>query len=316
MKATSEQIVAAYKETGSVWKAAQKLGMAGQSVHERLQALGYKLKSQKWSSGELAELRRLAGNCTVSEIGRRLGRPYAGVALKISRLKLGSRYGNRLKRKAAKVAYDKARVAALIQALSRYQGSLRQFSTEHGLDIESLVVAIQRDNLEFWRQYCRRHTDLKESTCPYCESPFFPLTGKQVYCSRKCAGQSRKDKAYFGGKRRSAIGLAEGVCQLCMQPKESGLSAHHMLGKENDPENDSLIALCPGCHQIVGSLAGRKFVDTEDGWQNLIVLVMFRRLADKNKNDKRSYVGVEASVDLDWLNLEDINVEDEEETTE
>lgn len=39
-KATDEQLIAAYEETGSVWKAAEKLGMCGQSVHERLRRLG------------------------------------------------------------------------------------------------------------------------------------------------------------------------------------------------------------------------------------------------------------------------------------
>lgn len=39
-KATDEQIMAAYEETKSIWKSAEKLGMCGQSVHERLQKLG------------------------------------------------------------------------------------------------------------------------------------------------------------------------------------------------------------------------------------------------------------------------------------
>lgn len=39
-KATDEQIVESYNRTHSVWKTGQELGMCGQSVHERLQALG------------------------------------------------------------------------------------------------------------------------------------------------------------------------------------------------------------------------------------------------------------------------------------
>lgn len=39
-KATDEQVVKAYEETGSVWKAAEILGMCGQSVHDRLKKLG------------------------------------------------------------------------------------------------------------------------------------------------------------------------------------------------------------------------------------------------------------------------------------
>lgn len=40
MKATDEQILAAYHRFGSVWKAAEHLGMCGQSVHERLARMG------------------------------------------------------------------------------------------------------------------------------------------------------------------------------------------------------------------------------------------------------------------------------------
>jgi len=40
MKRTNDEILKAYSETGSVWKAAEILGICGQSVHERLQKLG------------------------------------------------------------------------------------------------------------------------------------------------------------------------------------------------------------------------------------------------------------------------------------
>lgn len=39
-KATDEQVIESYQRTHSVWKAAEELGMCGQSVHERLQKLG------------------------------------------------------------------------------------------------------------------------------------------------------------------------------------------------------------------------------------------------------------------------------------
>lgn len=40
MKATDGQVVEAYRKTGSVWKAGEELGMAGQSVQERLARMG------------------------------------------------------------------------------------------------------------------------------------------------------------------------------------------------------------------------------------------------------------------------------------
>src|SRR6266571_198333 len=59
-RATDEQIVAAYRITGSVWKAAKRLGLAGQSVHERLRRLGYPMAHQEWSEEELKEAISLA----------------------------------------------------------------------------------------------------------------------------------------------------------------------------------------------------------------------------------------------------------------
>lgn len=307
-RVTSEQIIAAYEKTGSVWKAAKTLGIVGQSVWERLKALGYKLPNQKWSAEELGELRNLASSCTISEISRRLARPYYGVAIKISRLGLGSRYGNKLAKKVPRGAgYDKASIALLTKELDVFDGSIRQFVRMKGLGIEMLVHAIQSHNMPFWIEYARKHSDLAPAKCAYCINTFYPMSKKQKTCSRKCSADMIRDKWYFGGNRKNAIGLAEGVCQLCLQPKEKGLSAHHVLGKENDPDNLCLIALCPGCHRLVGQLAGRKFVDMAEGWENLITLVMGRRMADKHET---KYAGAYACVELEYLTADEIDGHD------
>lgn len=46
-KRDDADIVSAYQQTGSVWKAASILGMCGQSVHERLKKLGIQLKQKR-----------------------------------------------------------------------------------------------------------------------------------------------------------------------------------------------------------------------------------------------------------------------------
>jgi hypothetical protein len=46
-KFETEEIVSAYLRTGSVWKAGKLLGMAGQSVHERLRAIGHPLSNRR-----------------------------------------------------------------------------------------------------------------------------------------------------------------------------------------------------------------------------------------------------------------------------
>jgi hypothetical protein len=50
-----------------------------------------------------------------------------------------------------------------------------------------------------------------------------------------------------------------------------------VLGKENDPLNDVLIALCQGCHQIVTLLGARTFTDDPRAWEALISLAWMRR---------------------------------------
>ena len=60
--------------------------------------MGHKLPGSEWTEAEIEELKNLASQMTIAQIANRLGRPYNGVALKISRLGLGERYGNKQKR--------------------------------------------------------------------------------------------------------------------------------------------------------------------------------------------------------------------------
>jgi hypothetical protein len=138
--------------------------------------------------------------------------------------------------------------------------------------------------------------ELKE--CPNCRATFYPTTKKQIACTRKCQANYLSDQKYFGGKRNTTIGLAEGVCQLCRQKWDKGLSSHHVLGKKNDPENTCLIALCRGCHDIVGLLTRRGFVDEAVGWENLIHLVVAHRLADQGDT---KHVGLHVFVDIERI---------------
>lgn len=307
MKATIEDIVSAYRATGSVWKAAKTLGICGQSVHERLKAIDYPMAGSRWTKEEYEELSKLAETCTIGKIAEQLGRPYYGVAIKMSRLGLANRFGNRQKRTVQRgTGLNKQTVSEYAKQLQNHKGTLRQFCKMNSVWIDVLVAAFQKYTPEFWNEYARLHSDLKKEVCPYCGIDYYPMSAKQKTCSRKCSQTMKRDKEYFGGNRRNTIGLAEGICQLCCQPKTKGLSAHHVLGKENDPDNLCLVALCAGCHQLVGSLAGRKFVDSNEGWENLITLVMGRRLADKHQG----YAGAYACVELEYLLPEDLEIEE------
>ena len=116
-KATNQEIIDAYKATGSVWQAGKRLGMAGQSVHERLVVLEYPLAGRRWTEDEVAELQSLvAAGMPLGEVARRLGRPFGGTAAKASEL------GIKVKRNHKVViprgaGFDKSTMAKHIKAL-------------------------------------------------------------------------------------------------------------------------------------------------------------------------------------------------------
>lgn len=302
-----ETIIDAYKVTGSVWRAAKLVGLCGQSVWERLRAVGYDLQSQKWTADEVKELIDLAGTCSLGEIASRLGRPYAGVALKLSRMGVAGRTPfNRKKNIPRGAGLNKENVHKLIKAIDTSPLSLRQFCRNQGLDVDLFVTAVQHYNMVFWSAYSKRHSNLGEKECSYCRVVYYPLTKKQETCSRRCQGLKRRDAQYFGGKRRNTIGLAEGICQLCRKYKPKALSSHHVLGKEHDPENNFLIAICPGCHQLVGLLSVRSFLSNSQGWEDLISLCLLRKSSEEAPKDA---VAVHACVEIEWLQKDDFDEE-------
>lgn len=276
-KATDEEIVAAYRQTGSVWSAGKSLGMAGQSVHERLRAIGHPLARRTWTAAEQAELEALVANgLPLAEIAHRLGRTYAGVACRASGSGLRS-VAKRVKKIPRGAGYDKASTDRHLRALEQSGAKITRYARANALDIDTLVTACQRHYPDRWRTYTETHSPIPKKTCTYCRAEFVPANGKQTYCTRDCSNQARADRNYFGGNRRNTIGLAEHTCQLCGRTDAKGLSSHHVLGKQNDQLNEFLVALCPGCHQIVSHLGGRAFVDDPRAWEALIALAWTRR---------------------------------------
>lgn len=302
MRFTNEDIIAAYKNTGSVWKAGKELGLAGQSVHERLKSIGYKLSSSEWTEEEVDELKSLVNNLTIAQIANRLGRPYNGVAMKISRLGIGQRFGNNRKVKIPRTGqYTKANIQKYLEEIDQSKTKVTSYARANSLDIEPLITAIQKFSPEWYEKYSETHAVKPKQACPYCETQFWPLSHKQIYCNRKCANDARVDASYFGGRRRETIGLAEGICQLCGEKVAKGLSSHHIKGKENDPDNEYLIALCQGCHQIVTIVSGRRFAATNEAWEVLIQLVLMR----KNGHNP-DFLGVFTSVDIEEITTANI----------
>lgn len=256
MSHTTQEIINAYRDTGSVWRAGKQLGMCGQSVHERLKAIGYEMQNRAWTKEENEELRTLISNgLSLSECARRLGRPYGTAATK------ASSWGLRVNRDRRKIprgmGYDKESTRKHFVQLQKWSGSIKAYCRANGLAIEPLSKASEHYFPEQWKLFKDSRSDIPQKTCVYCETVFVPSTQKQVFCSRKCNFDWRTDKDYFGGKRRDAIGWDTQTCQLCGNKPKAHLSPHHMFGKANDKENDYLIALCRGCHNLVEMLANR-----------------------------------------------------------
>lgn len=272
-KATNEQIIAAYYETGSVWRAAEKLGMAGQTVHGRLKSLGHKVGT-RWTNDEIDRLTQLAGKRTIGQISDALGRSYASVACKLGDLELSGYIPPPTKIPRGQ-GYDKVSIRKHMKAIDESEKTIASHARANGLNVETLIRAIERSYPEWWISYRESHTDLAETQCPYCGKNFYPSTKKQTYCSRRCADQRRTDESYFGGNRRNTIGLAERTCQICGRSDIPGLSSHHMLGKQNDPDNEHLIALCQGCHKIITMLGARTW--TAEQWEAIVSLSIIRR---------------------------------------
>jgi len=234
---------------------------------------------QEWSEEELKEAISLAEQGEpLGQIATRLGRTYWAVALKLSRLGIRSKRTEwRRKKPKHGSGLTKKRIAVFARKLEASSVTVRRLARTEGVAITPLVDALQHYEPEKWQRYVREHSDLGIAKCPGCGRDFVPLTKKQQFCTVRCRESHRRNESYFGGRRMEAVGLRDGVCQLCRKKVEKWLSAHHVLGKENDPNNEVLIALCRGCHDLVTRLAARPWVEDRDVVADLVALALARR---------------------------------------
>lgn len=95
-KASDQEIYDAYEETKSVWKAANILGMCGQSVHERLVKMGVNTSKRLWTEDQIEYLKdsyeEYASSGRLSELGEFLGRPKTSICKKARELGLTNIY--------------------------------------------------------------------------------------------------------------------------------------------------------------------------------------------------------------------------------
>lgn len=252
--------------------------------------------SLSWSVGEVSRLKELLSQgLELREIASELRRTYVGTVYKAAAvLTLGERGGKPLKIPRS-IGLSKREVHKLWEPLKSWDKKWAGFCRRHKIDAVLAASAFELYFGEMWLKEAER-LGLEKVPCPGCASMFFrPMVKGRETCSSRCAGRLRRDSEYFDGMRMNAVGMAEGVCQCCLEKPKSGLSAHHVIGKGNDPDNKLMVALCVGCHQLVTDLSLRGFLLDPEAWSRLIKLVLMRKEVQLEGFSEKASFGVGVS---------------------
>jgi hypothetical protein len=231
----------------------------------------------EWSETELVVLVVRYGTAPVSEIAKALSRPYVEVVCKLA--ELGTNTENEPVWKIPRgKGYDKVSIKSAVRAIDTTGVTVRQYARMRGYRIELFCEVIRRQMPMWFDLYRSEHPEeLADSVCAGCGLTFVAAKRGTQYHSAACGAKQRVNDSYFGGQRNQTVGLDDGVCMCCEREVKVGLSAHHMIGKENDPENKYLVAICRGCHQLITVMGQRPFLESSDGWERLMQFVLLRR---------------------------------------
>ena len=268
-----------------------------------------------WTKKDLSLLKDyLSQGLSLEEISSKLKRTYLGIAHKAAAvLSLSERGGKPLKIPRG-IGLSKKEVLALWGPLKSWDKTWSGFCRRHKIDAVLSASAFSLYLEEDWPPEAER-LGLEKTACPGCAALFYRPKGKgRVACSTRCTGRIRRDSEYFDGMRMDAVGMAEGVCQICRTKPKRGLSAHHVLGKGNDPENKVMVALCVGCHQLVTDLSLRGFLFEGEAWARLIRLVLMRKYINLSDFDNNASFAVDVSWEplslIQYCELEGIDPDD------
>lgn len=103
-KVNNEELIAAYKQTGSVWKAAEIVGMCGQSVYERLSKLGIINRMNLWTLDDdkvlLENYKKYKDENNLDLLAAQLGRTKQFICRKARTLGLTDRKDHHMAQKA------------------------------------------------------------------------------------------------------------------------------------------------------------------------------------------------------------------------
>ena len=251
----------------------------------------------KWSRDEVDKLKRLLlEGLSLKAAAQELERPYWGVAVKASTLETTERKTSPAGK--APRGMDKKKLKSLIKDFDQSHLSARAFCRKRKIPFRKFVSALQHRDPEWFSKSINR-LGVKGLSCPGCGSVFYQTSTSHKFCSSRCTSRHKRNLEYFDGARLNAVGIVEGVCQLCFEPKTKGLSAHHMVGKGNDPTNRLMVALCVGCHQAVTILSMRSFLENPEGWERLISLVQIRKLVRRESFNNVSSI----KTKVNWRTL-------------
>lgn len=179
MKATDQEIIDAYRITGSVWKSAEKLGMCGQSVWERLKKLGY-IDDDAWTVQQIDLLKEYYSvgetePININKLAELLGKHKTNVCRKAKELGLTT---SRYRKKTPEYCQEVSRRAKEWLANNPHPKG----AYKHGKEIR---------------------------ICPSC-GMFFEVYPKseQVYCSKGCGknhAQSQGNQGYAKTGKRADL---------------------------------------------------------------------------------------------------------------
>lgn len=270
---TVHDVVRAYVCAGTVWKAAQWLGITGDDLISRLKAIGHPVAWHDWSGEEMHQLRLMAEKKhTVVEIGSRLGRPLGEVVVRlvgVPECRITIESGS------SEPELVKKKVAAIVEQADCGLFDLKTLAQVNDIPVGKLAYAMREFHPQWWEKYVSRRS-LGQTTCHGCGRMFVPSRKDQKFHSGRCGSEFRMNDSYFCGNHDKAIGMADSICQLC-GPVGRSLASHHALGKRADEAGLYLIALCNGCHQLVTILSSRTWVNNAETVSGLIALALLLR---------------------------------------
>lgn len=281
-KVSDIDLIAAYKKTNSIWKAAEILGICGQSVHERLKKLKIKLNNNPFSDKErlmlVAEYSKHRDDGRLIDLAEKMGRTKQFLC-------------------------RKAKALGLTDRKKPYKIGKRDYVHKTGKESSRWLGGVTKNNLAVFDTYApkimfvdevRRSQSnqiLLEVRCAYCGKWFIPTMDEasrrgqslakgqdsRLYCSDKCREECpiyRKIKYPSGFRQatsREVVPLLRQIvfcrdewkCQRCGATES--LHCHHILSYSknrilaNDPDN--CITLCKKCHKEVHKKTGCKGAD-------------------------------------------------------